>query len=236
METIEIKDLEGELLFTYSCEDNTLKKTIEQAIDNSISLRGANLTGAYLRGANLTGAYLRGADLSGADLSGADLSGAILYKGNLRGANLSGADLNYAMLTNAEVYNVNLNGANLIRVDLTNVDLESDVLKSTDLSGIKADFYEVLDKAKPEIEGLKQALLEGRVEGTVYEGECACLVGTIANLKGVDYKEMNDLSCNIDRPIERWFLAIQEGHTPYNNPVSFVTVEWIEEYLQKESV
>jgi hypothetical protein len=67
------------------------------------TLRGANLSGAYLHGAdlreaNLSGAYLfranlREADLSGADLHGADLHGADLREANLRGADLSGAYL-----------------------------------------------------------------------------------------------------------------------------------------------
>lgn len=73
----------GSILFEYSSVDNTLAKTVTEALKG-----GANLRGADLRGAGLCNADLYGADLYGADLRGADLRGACL-----RGADLCGADL-----------------------------------------------------------------------------------------------------------------------------------------------
>ena len=70
---IEIKSIFGSVLFEYECENNTLKKTIENAY-----LSGAYLSGAHLSGADLRDAYLRGADLSGANLRGAYLRDANL--------------------------------------------------------------------------------------------------------------------------------------------------------------
>ena len=78
----------GSILFKYSSVDNTLAKTVTEALKG-----GANLRGAYLRGADLCGADLRGADLRGADLRDADLRGADLRDADLRGAYLRGADL-----------------------------------------------------------------------------------------------------------------------------------------------
>lgn len=60
----------GSILFEYSSVDNTLAKTVTEALKG-----GANLRGAVLYGANLRGAVLRGANLYGADLCGADLRG-----------------------------------------------------------------------------------------------------------------------------------------------------------------
>ena len=83
---IEIKNrFTGKILFEFETENNTILKTLKEAI-----MRGADLSGAYLRGADLRGAYLRGADLSGADLRDAELSGADLRGAYLRGAELSG--------------------------------------------------------------------------------------------------------------------------------------------------
>ena len=62
---IEIKTREGTLLFAFETEDNTIKKTLEEAVR-----RKANLRRADLRGANLLGADLQGANLLGADLRG----------------------------------------------------------------------------------------------------------------------------------------------------------------------
>jgi uncharacterized protein YjbI with pentapeptide repeats len=83
----------GSIIFEYSSVDNTLAKTVAEALKGGADLSGANLYGADLRGANLYGADLRGADLSEADLSGADLSGADLSGADLYGADLSDADL-----------------------------------------------------------------------------------------------------------------------------------------------
>jgi len=61
----------GSILFEYSSVDNTLAKTVLEALKGGADLRGANLRGANLYGADLRGANLRGADLRGADLRGA---------------------------------------------------------------------------------------------------------------------------------------------------------------------
>ena len=102
MDKIQIKNyITGTVIYEHEEEENTLKKTVEEAVKENANLRGADLSGADLRGANLSGAYLSDADLSDADLSDADLSGADLSGAYLRGANLSGADLSGADLSGA---------------------------------------------------------------------------------------------------------------------------------------
>ncbi len=66
----------GSILFEYEKEDNTLKKTVEEAVRVGADLGGANLEGADLEGADLVGANLGGANLEGADLEGENLEGA----------------------------------------------------------------------------------------------------------------------------------------------------------------
>ena len=64
---IEIKNRwTGDVLFEYEKENNTLKDTVEKAIENRAYLGGAYLGGANLCGADLEGAYLGGAYLYGA--------------------------------------------------------------------------------------------------------------------------------------------------------------------------
>ena len=91
----------GSILFEYSSVDNTLAKTVTEALEGDADLRGANLRGAGLRDAYLRGADLYGADLRRADLRDADLRGANLYGADLRGANLRDADLRGADLRGA---------------------------------------------------------------------------------------------------------------------------------------
>jgi hypothetical protein len=82
----------------------------------------------------------------------------------------------------------------------------------------------------------------------VYEGKCACLVGTIANVRGVPYKQLGDLEPDASRPAERWFMPIKKGDVPderYLTPPvagegferregpfrATVAVLWIDEWL-----
>ena len=143
---IEIKNRwTGNILFEYLSENNTIKKTVSEAIKSEANLRRANLYGANLRRANLRGADLCGADLCGADLCGADLYEANLRRANLCGANLCGADLCGADLCGADLYGAdlrraNLYGANLRRANLRGADLCGADLCGADLCG--ADLYE----------------------------------------------------------------------------------------------
>jgi hypothetical protein len=75
---------------------------------------------------------------------------------------------------------------------------------------------------------LIDALKNGRVDGSTYTGQCACLVGTIANVRGVDYATLEH---NARRPIERFFAGISEGDTPETNQTSKIAVEWAEQWL-----
>jgi hypothetical protein len=136
----------GSVLFEYECEDNTLSKTVQEAVSKRANLRsadlsGADLSGANLRSADLSGAYLSGAYLRSANLSGADLSGAYLRSADLSGAYLSGAYLSGANLSGAYLSGANLRSANLSGADL----------RSAYLSGAKnADLAIAMTRILPE--------------------------------------------------------------------------------------
>ena len=197
---LEIKNrFTGKVLFEFETENNTIKETLQRAY-----LEGANLKGANLKGANLKGANLEWANLEGANLEWADLKGANLEWADLKGANLEGANLEGAYLEGA-----NLKGANL--------------------KPIKHDLFLVLIYQKSEIEGLKTALKEGKIDGSCYEGECCCLVGTIAKVKHCNYNSLA-VKPNSDRPIERFFFGISKGDTPKTNQFSKIVLDWIEEF------
>ena len=116
METIEIKNINGVVLFSHTAEDNTITLTVEAAVSCGVSLAKANLVGACLAVADLTGADLTGADLTGADISWADLADANLKNAkfkdaDLKGADLIGANLKGADIERANIYCTKLNGA-----------------------------------------------------------------------------------------------------------------------------
>ena len=113
METIEIKDVNGVVLFSHTAEDNTITLTVEAAVSCGVSLAKANLAGTCLAVADLTGADLTGADLTGADISWADLADANLIGAKLEDADLKGAILEGANLEDADITGANINWANL---------------------------------------------------------------------------------------------------------------------------
>ena len=113
----------GSILFEYSSVDNTLAKTVLEALKGGADLRGANLRGANLYGADLYGADLREANLREANLREANLYGANLYGADLREANLREANLYGANLREADLYGANLYGANLYGANLREADL-----------------------------------------------------------------------------------------------------------------
>ena len=199
---IEIKSrLGGRVLYTAETATD-VRTALEEAVRSDADLSDAVLSGAVLRGANLRGANLRGAVLSDADLSdavlsGADLRGAVLSDANLRGAYLSGAYLSGAVLSGAD-----LSGADD---------------PSSPLHAIRMDYWDVLDHAPAEVPGLRTALLEGEVDGSTYEGECACLVGTMEKV-GQEMGCEVDLPHRADRPAEQWFAPITPGDKPSEKP------------------
>ena len=69
---ITIKNIFENVLFEHTCENNTLLKTLKEALKEDIDLKYVNLSGVKWSNTDLRGANLRSANLSGADLSGAD--------------------------------------------------------------------------------------------------------------------------------------------------------------------
>ena len=70
----------GNVIFELETENNTIKKTLLEAIKTGINLRGSDLRGCDLSGSDLSGSDLRGCDLSGSSLRGSNLSGIKIKK------------------------------------------------------------------------------------------------------------------------------------------------------------
>src|SRR5579862_7150646 len=186
----------------YSAGGNSFAEVLTKAVREGANLKDANLTYAYLTGANL----------KDANLYRAYLTDAILEDAILEGADLKGANLAYA----------NLQGANLTGANLSKANLDA----------IQVDYYDVLSRAPDEAPALLQALCDGKIDGSTYEGECACLVGTIAKVRKVSYTDMETLKPDSSRLAERWFLAIKKGDTPKTNPVAALVETWTEEWVR----
>jgi hypothetical protein len=185
-------------------------------------LQGANLIGADLREANLREANLEGANLRRANLIGADLIGANLRGAYLQGANLIGADLREANLREA-----NLEGANLIGADLEGVKSPPTSL----LNPWKRDLLNILSCLPDEVMGLRKKIIKGEIDGTQYEGDCCCLIGSLGNDNAVSVIPYYDKG--LHNPAEQLFLQIRKGDTPDTNQFSKIALDICDEFLAK---
>lgn len=91
-------------IFSYTCENNTKRKTIEEAVNQGIDLKYA-----YLRNCDLSNLTLNNANLSYADLSFCNLQNI-----KLTNVNLEYSTLLQSNLSNSTLINVNLSNAMLI--------------------------------------------------------------------------------------------------------------------------
>lgn len=151
---------------------------------------------------------------------------AIQSKADLRWADLREADLCWANLCKAD-----LRWADLCWANLREADLRWANLRKADLTPIRDDLWAVLSASPREVPGLRQALLDGTVDGSVYEGDGACLIGTLANVKGCKFTALEFVKPNRGRPAERFFLCIGKGETPEKNPAAKLAVAWIDQWL-----
>lgn len=134
------------------------------------------------------------------------------------------------------------------RADLRGAYLRGAYLEGADLRGAKnipqsyvnicsRDMLFVFEYLKGELPGLRKALVEGKIDGTQYEGDCACLIGTLGKLDGglknvcsmIPYYEMG-----LHNPGEQWFFQIKEGDTPETNEFSKHAVMLIDMVLGKQ--
>ena len=185
---------------------------------------------ATVHAADLIGVDFREVDLAGANFAKADLTGANLFEADLRGANLREANLREASLHGADLSQADLTKADLTRASLFRADFRGSNLAEANLAEIRADVFAVLSLARNEIAGLRFAVVEGQIDGSSYNGLCACLVGTIASLQDCEYRQVPGIPIDESRPAERFFTGIGAGDTPETNPVSAIVLGWIDEF------
>jgi hypothetical protein len=117
-----------------------------------------------------------------------------------------------------------------------------------DLAAVKEDFLSVVSKLPGEVPYLRLAVIEGRIDGMAYSGECACLKGTLAR-KAVGFTLQTTsevmvylrialgIRCGLpESQAEQFFWHIQEGDTPATNPYAAVVLDWLDEFLLGERV
>ncbi|MDB5584354.1 MAG: pentapeptide repeat family protein, partial [Bradyrhizobium sp.] len=121
-----------------------------------------------------------------------------------------------------------LRGADLSGAVLRDAVLRDAVLRDADLRHIKADFWMILTMARKEVPALIAALRSGKVNGSTYDGACACLCGTLENAGAAGLPHV------ASSPAESWFMPIRTGDKPGDASEggfrSKVALEWAIEF------
>lgn len=119
-----------------------------------------------------------------------------------------------------------------VGADLTGADLTRAVLRQ-----FKADLWMTLTQNRAEVPALISALRDGKVNGSTYSGVCSCLIGTIANARGV---AVEDIERDASNPAEIWFSPIRPGDTPDKETAggshAKIALEWAEEWCALSGV
>ena len=197
-----IMDLDGDTLFTYSCKNNTIKLTLEEAVRRKVNLYRADFSGVNLSRANLSGAILPNANFQGADLYGVNFTEADLYNANFYTASLNKSNLKNANFHGANMGKADLSEANLYMVNLSNASLYKTVFSGARMSKANISGAYISEANLTEVKGLKHAacyfhshgetgrqLLAVEIKGTI-QLFCGCFKGSEEKLR--EYIESED--------------------------------------------
>ena len=228
---------------------------------NSLVLDGADFSGyvcpigSSFVGSSFVGSRFDGSNFDGSNFARSSFDGSSFVRSSFVGSNFDGSRFVRSRFVVSSFVGSSFVGSSFVRSRLhgSNFDGSRFVRSSFDGSifvrsrfvgsrfvrsrfvdedAAKADFMAIMAWSEPEIPALIAALENGRVNGSAYTGECACLVGTIANARGVNVKNLEKDS---SRPAERWFMMISKGDKPGDqSPGAYAAaraVEWANEYL-----
>lgn len=238
----EIKNTDGVVIYTHVAKFSSDVVALNEAAVQNISLYKADLSGmdleyAMLSGADLSYANLNKTILTDALLCNTNLSFATLNNANLRGASLTGANLSGATLLDANLTNAFCSSANLTDADFSGATLYKTLFRNSNLKDIKLDtirkdVFKILDGAPNEVAKLIQVIKGGGIHGAVYSGVCACLVGSIANLRNVAVSTMLK---DAYRPAERFVLSIERNMIPSSHQQSKILLDFCNKWSMQNA-
>ncbi len=187
----------------------------DSAYFGSANFDSANFDSANFGSANFDSAYFGSANFGSANFGSAYFGSAYFGSANFDSAYFGSAYFGSANFGSANFGSANFGSANFGSAYFGSANFGSAYFGAlspdSPFYSIKLDLWAILDEAPAEVQGLRQALIEGQVDGSSYSGRCACLVGTIANVRKIDINELS-IPQKSDRPAERWFIPIREGH------------------------
>ena len=92
----------------------------------------------------------------------------------------------------------------------------------------------IFQSLKGELPYLRDKLIKGEVDGTQYEGDCACLIGSLGKADGGIDKVCETIPYydkGLHNFAEQWFWQIKKGDTPKNNEFAKHALKLIDSVL-----
>lgn len=138
---IQIKNrYNNKVIFEYDCEDNTIRKTVQEAIKAKVSLVQANLAGVNLKNINFNGVNLKAVNFSDSDLEHSTFDNACLVSSYFGFTNLRYVDFRKADLSGVNFVDSIIEYADFRESDLTYARFEDAIIrcstfKSANLTG-----------------------------------------------------------------------------------------------------
>ena len=213
-----------------------MKFEIKHAWENEIrfSIEGDNWKLAF------EAAVKRGQSFDACDLSGKDFTGVQIKYGEFYNSKFYNSKFDNSKFYNSKFYNSKFYNSKFDNSKFDNSKFDNSTFDKKSFAGLPSawliqcrdDLWSVLLTVPAEVAFLRKALMDGKVNGSSYTGECACLVGTISHARKCDIYSLGILKPNASRPAEQFFLNIREGGTPKKNPFAKLAVDWIDQWVE----
>jgi len=235
---IDIKRLDGSVFFNLDIENNTIKKTVEAML--------LKFNGTVIRDIDLSNQHLSDIKFYNSKFDNSKFYNSKFYNSTFYNSTFDNSKFYNSKFDNSTFYNSTFDNSKFYNSTFDNSKFYNstfynskfyngsaeNALKNGAFGSIKMDFFGRMILQKNEVSFLKKKLQDGEIDGTQYEGECGCFVGTIAKALKVNYLHLPNLKPYSNAPTEKWFFAIRKGDTPGNNVIAKITFDWIEEFEQ----
>lgn len=106
------------------------------------------------------------------------------------------------------------------------------------LEAVKQDLWQVLQIAPAEAKSVRQAIIQGDVDGGYYIGDCCCIKGIMAKSLGIPVQELNrsyGIGLNRRSYLENFLFNIMEGDTPESNSYSRAILQWCDQFIAEQN-
>jgi uncharacterized protein YjbI with pentapeptide repeats len=222
----------GEILFEFEKEGNTHKETVTEFLKEK--------AGTTIRDADLSEMDLSGVSFYNSSFYNSSFDNSSFYNSSFYNSSFDNSSFDNSSFDNSSFYNSSFYNSSFYNSSFYNSSFDNSTIKFLEeanqiglLDFIRDDYWAILIAAGHEVPGIRAAIIEGRIDGSAYEGTCACLCGTIANIRGVNYKALEAIKPNSNRPVERFFANIKKGDTPETNISSKYALQWLDEFVLK---